>query len=81
MISYIKGTLEAVEEDMIIVETGGIGYGIRVPLSLLEELPSLGSPVIVHTYFQVREDSMTLYPEALWGFCLLCGPTTCGRLL
>ena len=36
MISYIKGTLEAVEEDMIIVETGGIGYGIRVPLSLLE---------------------------------------------
>lgn len=41
MISYIKGTLEAVEEDMIIVETGGIGYGIRVPLSLLEELPSL----------------------------------------
>ena len=50
MISYIKGTLEAVEEDMIIVETGGI-----------EELPSLGSPVIVHTYFQVREDSMTLY--------------------
>lgn len=61
MISYIKGTLEAVEEDMIIVETGGIGYGIRVPLSLLEELPSLGSPVIVHTYFQVREDSMTLY--------------------
>ena len=35
--------------------------GLRVPLSLLEELPSLGSPVIVHTYFQVREDSMTLY--------------------
>ena len=61
MISYIKGTLEAVEEDMIIVETGGIGYGIRVPLSLLEELPSLGSPVTIHTYFQVREDSMTLY--------------------
>ena len=61
MISYIKGTLEAVEEDLIIVETGGIGYGIRVPLSLLEELPSLGYPVTVHTYFQVREDSMTLY--------------------
>lgn len=61
MISYIKGILEAVEEDMIIVETGGIGYGIRVPLSLLEELPSLGSPVTIHTYFQVREDSMTLY--------------------
>lgn len=61
MISYIKGTLEAVEEDMIVVETGGIGYGIRVPLSLLEELPDLGDQVTVHTYFQVREDAMTLY--------------------
>ncbi len=61
MISYIKGTLEAVEEDMIVVETGGIGYGIRVPLSLLEELPALGDQVTVHTYFQVREDAMTLY--------------------
>ena len=43
MISYVKGTLTAIEEDRIVVETGGIGYGIRVPLSLLEELPALGT--------------------------------------
>lgn len=61
MISYVKGILVAIEEDRIVVETGGIGYGIRVPLSLLEELPALGTEVTVHTYFQVREDSMTLY--------------------
>ena len=61
MISYVKGILAAIEEDRIVVETGGIGYGIRVPLSLLEELPALGTEVTVHTYFQVREDSMTLY--------------------
>ena len=61
MISYVKGTLTAIEEDRIVVETGGIGYGIRVPLSLLEELPALGTEITVPTCFQVREDSMTLY--------------------
>lgn len=45
MISYVKGTLTAIEEDRIVVETGGIGYGIRVPLSLLEELPALGTEI------------------------------------
>ena len=61
MISYVKGTLTAIEEDRIVVETGGIGYGIRVPLSLLEGLPALGTEITVYTCFQVREDSMTLY--------------------
>ena len=38
MISYIKGALGAVEDDVIVVETGGIGLAVHVPLSLLEEL-------------------------------------------
>ena len=61
MISYIKGALGAVEDDVIVVETGGIGLAVHVPLSLLEELPQLGEEVTVYTYFQVREDAMTLY--------------------
>lgn len=61
MISYIKGALGAVEDDVIVVETGGIGLAVHVPLSLLEELPALGEEVTVYTYFQVREDVMTLY--------------------
>ena len=61
MISYIKGLLGAIEEDVIVVETGGIGLAVRVPLSLLGELPSLGQEVTVYTYFQVREDAMVLY--------------------
>ena len=61
MISYVKGPLAAIENDMIVVEAGNIGLAIRVPLSLLEELPGLGTEVTVYTYFQVREDAMTLY--------------------
>ena len=61
MISYVKGILAGVEEDTIVVEAGGLGFGIHVPLSLLEQLPAVGTELTVYTYFQVREDAMTLY--------------------
>ena len=61
MISYVKGILAAVEEDKIVVEAGGLGFSVFVPLSVLDELPGLGAEVTVYTYFQVREDAMSLY--------------------
>lgn len=61
MISYIKGPLIAVEEDLIIIEAASVGYHIHVPLSVLETLPRIGEEVLIHTYLQVREDAMTLY--------------------
>ena len=61
MISYVKGPLVAIEEDAIVVEAGHMGLSIHVPASLLPELPGLGQEVTVYTYFQVREDAMTLY--------------------
>ena len=61
MISYVKGPLVAIEEDVIVVEAGHVGLAIHVPVSLLPELPGMGKEVTVYTYFQVREDAMTLY--------------------
>lgn len=61
MISYVKGPLVGIEEDSIVVEAGSVGLAIHVPASLLPELPRLGEEVTVYTYFQVREDAMTLY--------------------
>ena len=61
MISYIKGPLTAIEEDVIVVEAGGVGMGIHVPLSVLDRLPGIGREVTVYTYFHVREDAMSLY--------------------
>ena len=61
MISYIKGPLTAIEEDVIVVEAGGVGMGIHVPLSVLDRLPGIGREVTVYIYFQVREDAMSLY--------------------
>lgn len=61
MISYIKGPLVEIEGDIIVVEAGCVGYNIRVPLSLLDGLPDIGSEVRIYTYLQVREDAMSLY--------------------
>ncbi|HIQ74986.1 MAG TPA: Holliday junction branch migration protein RuvA [Candidatus Cottocaccamicrobium excrementipullorum] len=61
MISFIRGPLAAVEEDGIVVEAGGVGFEIRVPASVLDRLPALGQEIKIYTYFQVREDGMSLY--------------------
>lgn len=61
MISYIRGELAEIWDDSIIVESGGIGFQIRVPVSVLEEMPEEGSEVKIYTYFNVREDAMQLF--------------------
>lgn len=61
MISYIRGPLIEVDEDVIVVEAGNVGYNIHVPLSFLETMPPAGSEVRVYTYLRVQEDAMTLY--------------------
>ena len=61
MISFVRGPLIQIEEDSIVVETGGIGLEIRVPVSVFAKLPPIGEEVKVYTYFQVREEGMSLY--------------------
>lgn len=61
MISYVKGTLAGIEEDLIIVEAGSIGINIHVPLSVIDELPRIGDEVLIYTYLKVSEDALTLY--------------------
>jgi Holliday junction DNA helicase RuvA len=61
MFSYIKGSLEEIAGDCVTVETGGVGWQIYVPVSVLDRLPRTGAEVKIYTSFQVREDDMTLY--------------------
>lgn len=61
MISYIRGELAAFEEDKIIVDVGGVGYGIYMPAQAMGMLPAAGSEVKIHTYLNVKEDAMQLF--------------------
>mgnify|MGYP002475023126 CR=1 FL=1 len=61
MYAYIKGTLEEITEDNIVVEAGGIGYNVKVSATTIDMLPGLGNEVKIYTYTLVREDMFSLY--------------------
>lgn len=61
MIAYIKGTLEEVGADFAVLDVGDIGYQVKVPGRIAEQLPSLHSTVKIYTYTYVREDILALY--------------------
>lgn len=61
MISYIRGELVSLEADKVIVDVGGVGYGIFMPGQAMSLLPPVGSEVRIHTYLNVKEDALQLY--------------------
>ncbi len=61
MIGFLKGTLEAVYADRILIDVNGIGFNVNMPLSQIEGLDGMGSYVKIYTYMSVREDAMQLF--------------------
>lgn len=61
MIRYIKGTLEMIEEDAVILDNQGIGYRILVSSAVMDRLPVMGGEMKLYTYLNVREDAMQLF--------------------
>ena len=61
MIGYIKGTVESVDKDKIILECNGIGYNIFFSSTLLNNIYEEGMELKIYTYLSVREDAMILY--------------------
>lgn len=61
MYSYIKGTLEEILGDTIVVENQGIGYNILPTGQVLNHLPPIGGEIKVYTYTYVREDALGLF--------------------
>lgn len=61
MIAYIRGELVSLEEDKVIVDVGGVGYGIYMSVQTMSLLPPVGNEVKLHTYLNVKEDAMQLF--------------------
>ncbi len=61
MITYLKGTLEEIGNDYIVVDVNNIGYQVKVSMRVIEGLPGIGSNIKIHTYTYVREDVLALY--------------------
>ncbi len=61
MIGRIRGILAAKQPPDILVEVGGVGYELQVPMTTLFQLPPVGDEVSLVTHFVVREDAQLLY--------------------
>ena len=61
MIEHVRGVLHYKSPAFVIVETGGIGYKISLPLSNYELLPREGDEIKINTYLHCREDGLSLY--------------------
>jgi Holliday junction DNA helicase RuvA len=61
MIGSVRGVvIDRGEEGDVLVEVGGVGYRLTVPISTLAAL-ELGSPTFLHVHTHVREDAIVLY--------------------
>ena len=61
MIASLAGSLVVRDAGRIVVETGGVGYEVLIPLSTYYRLPQLGDRVGLEIRQVVREDALTLY--------------------
>jgi Holliday junction DNA helicase RuvA len=61
MITFVEGILEEVLPNQIVVNAGGLGYQILIPLSSYSRFSATGTKVRVLTHHHVREDAQLLY--------------------
>ena len=61
MITFLEGTLAEKQPGRAVVNVGGVGYELWIPLSSFERLPPEGAACRVLTYHHVREDVQELY--------------------
>jgi Holliday junction DNA helicase RuvA len=61
MIAHLSGQLFKKSTQSVIIEAGGIGYEVFVPLSTFYTLPEAGERVNLHIFTHVREDALILF--------------------
>jgi Holliday junction DNA helicase RuvA len=61
MITHLHGRLESKNPTHIILDVGGVGYEVLIPLSSYDKLPSEGETCKVLTFDYLREDQHSLY--------------------
>jgi Holliday junction DNA helicase RuvA len=61
MIGRLTGRLAAKTPDHVLLDVGGVGYLVHIPLSTFYELPEAEGPASLWVHTHVREDALALY--------------------
>ena len=61
MIGRIRGEIIDISEALVLIDIGGLGYEVEIPLSTYTALGAVADEVTLHTHLVVREDAQLLY--------------------
>jgi Holliday junction DNA helicase RuvA len=61
MIGRLRGMLITKRPPWVLIEVGGVGYELEVPMSTLYDLPDVGREVVLLTHYAHKEDTVALY--------------------
>jgi Holliday junction DNA helicase RuvA len=61
MIGHLRGTILEKHPNETIVEAGGVGYTVQIPISTYTTLPEAGAAVALRVHTHVREDALVLF--------------------
>lgn len=61
MIAQISGKLAQKQPGEVVIDVGGVGYLVFIPLNVFYRLPDLGAPMSLQIHTHVREDALQLF--------------------
>lgn len=61
MIAFVKGKIEDLSEENVVVDIGGVGINVKISAGTFNLLPGIGGEVKLYTYTSVREDAFNLF--------------------
>ncbi|HLC18920.1 MAG TPA: Holliday junction branch migration protein RuvA [Thermodesulfobacteriota bacterium] len=61
MIAHLNGKLIQKSMESVVIDVGGVGYALSVPLSTFTRLPDTNQPVTLNVHTHLKDDSIELY--------------------
>ncbi|MES1255066.1 MAG: Holliday junction branch migration protein RuvA [Acidobacteriota bacterium] len=61
MIAHLRGRISDKQPNRLVIDVGGVGYDVAVPLSTFYGLGDVGADISVRIHTHVREDALALY--------------------
>jgi Holliday junction DNA helicase RuvA len=61
MIGKLKGLVDSINEDALILDVNGVGYVVAASARTMRNLPAIGEAATLHIETQVREDAIRLF--------------------
>ena len=74
MITFLRGILVEKQPTRIVLDVGGVGYEVAIPLSSYDQLPVVGEECKILTHDHIREDAHLLFGFMYDGLVFITDP-------